>query len=102
MKIKKLRTESNGNRSVEIRSNEVSYRALIRSIRRIPGAVVIYAAHDPMNDNAKLIVGYKDVTLNVETPFSDYIVNCSSSSDAFDEFVEKLSSYSVKWWERLF
>ena len=100
MKIRHLGIESDGTRSVEIRSNEISYRALLRCIHRIPGAIVTNTAHDPMNDNTKVSIIYKDVTLTIETPFSDYIINCTSSSGAFDEFVSRLSGYSVRWWER--
>ena len=77
-------------------------RALLRCIRRIPGAVVSDTAHDAMNDNAKATIRYKETLLTLETPFSDYIINCSSSGDAFDEFVSKLAAHEVKWWEKLF
>lgn len=100
MKIRQLGTESNGTRSIEIRSNDISYRALLRCIHRIPDAVVKDTAHDPLNDNTKISIVYKDITINIETLFSDYIVNCTSSSGTFDEFITCLSSYPVKWWER--
>lgn len=100
MKINWLGIEDNGTRSAEIRTNEISYRALLRCIHRIHGVNVIDKAHDPLNDNAKIIIKYKDITIHIETPFSDYIVNCSSSSEAFDEFVSYLEAYKVKWWER--
>ena len=102
MNIKTLGTESDGTRSIEIRCSEISYRALLRCIRRIPNAVVTHAAHDPMNDNVKASICYKDVVLMLETPFSDYVINCSSASSAFDEFVSKLGDQKVKWWERMF
>jgi hypothetical protein len=102
MNIKPLRIEGDGTRSIEIRCDELSYRALFRCIRRISGAVVTDAAHDPMNDNAKASIRYKDTTLTLETPFSDYIISCTSPSSAFDEFVSKLRGQKVKWWEKLF
>jgi hypothetical protein len=103
MNIKPLGTESNGTRSVEIRSNELSYRALLRCIRAIPGGVVTDTAHDPMNDNAKASIRYKDAALTLETPFSDYIIiNCAVPSEAFDEFVSKLRDHKVKWWDKIF
>ena len=55
-----------------------------------------------MNDNAKASIRYKDTTLTLETPFSDYIISCTSPSSAFDEFVSKLRDQKVKWWEKLF
>jgi hypothetical protein len=100
MIIRHLGTESDGARSVEIRSDEISYRALLRNIHSIPGAIVTKSAHDLMNDNTNITIRYNDVILTIETPFSDYIINCSSPCGAFDEFVSKLSSYKVKWWER--
>jgi len=100
MKIRHLGTESDGSRSIEIRSSELSYRALLRCIHRIPGAVVTDAKHDPMSDNSNITIRYKDVSITIETPFSDYIASCTSSSGAFDEFVSRLRKYPVKWWER--
>ena len=102
MKIKYLGNESDGTRSIEIRANELSYRALLRCIHRIPGAVVTDAIHDPMNDNTQINIKYKDVNISIETPFSDYIVNCQSPSGVFNEFVSILNNYRVKWWERFF
>jgi len=99
MKIKYLGNESDGTRSVEIRAGELSYRALLRCIHKIPGAVISDATHDPMNDNTKINIKYKDANISIETPFSDYIVNCPSPSSAFDQFVSMLSNYRVKWWE---
>jgi len=55
-----------------------------------------------MTDDTKINIIYKDVTITIDTPFSDYIINCTSSSGAFDEFVSKLSSCPVKWWDRIF
>src|ERR1043166_9872607 len=101
MIVKPLGNESNGTRSVEIRTGEVSYRALLRIIRKIRDAVVMETAYDPMNDNARIIVKYKDVMITVATPFSDYVINCRSPSAAFDEFISQLRNYRVRWWERL-
>ncbi len=100
MKINHLETESDGTRSVEIRSSELSYRALLRCIKKMPGADVIETAHDPMNDNTRVKIRYKNIHIIIETPFSDYIVNCTSSHEAFDKFVAMLKNYQVKWWER--
>jgi hypothetical protein len=102
MKITQLGTGADGTRSFEIRANELSYRALLRSIRKIAGAIVTDAAHDPMNDNARVSIRYKGVTIDIETPFSDYIISCTSSSAVFDEFISKLGGYTVKWWEHFF
>jgi hypothetical protein len=102
MKIRHVHNKEGGTRSVEIRANELSFRALLRRIRNIPGAVITDSSHDPMNDNARVSVRYKDKTLVIDTPFSDYFINCAAPSDAFDEFVALLSDKPVKWWERLF
>jgi hypothetical protein len=100
MEITELRTESNGTRSVEIRAGTLSYRALLRCIRGIPEASVAETSHDPLNDNTRAEVIYKGVVLTLDTPFSDYIINCTSPSDAFDEFVSRLRGYRVRWWDR--
>ena len=55
-----------------------------------------------MNDNTNISIKYKGVSINIDTPFSDYILNCSAPGDTFDEFVSGLERYSVKWWERFF
>jgi hypothetical protein len=101
MKLRQLGTQSDGTRSFEIRAGTLSYRALLRCIRRIPGAFVTNATHHPMTDDTKISISYKDVTITIDTPFSDYIIHCTSSSGAFDEFVSKLSSSPVKWWDRI-
>ena len=54
-----------------------------------------------MTDDTWITINYKDVTITIETPFSDYIINCTSSSGAFDEFVSELSNCPVKWWDRI-
>jgi hypothetical protein len=100
MNISQLGTQSDGTRSFEIRAGTLSYRALIRCIRRIPGAIVTDAAHHPMTDDTKISLRYKDITITIETPFSDYIINCTSSSGAFEEFISKLNEYPVRWWDR--
>ena len=102
MNVRYLGTDTNGTTSVEIRTNELSYRALLRCIRGIPGAIVADTAHDPMNDNAKSSIRYKDAALALETPFSDYVISCTAPGGAFDEFVAKLRAYKVRWWEKLF
>lgn len=100
MIVRQLGVEADGTRSVEIRANQLSYRALLRTIRKIPGAKVLDASHDPLNDNADILVKYRGVTIEIDTPFSDYIVNCLCQGDAFDSFVDALRKYEVKWWER--
>lgn len=102
MKIKPLNTRSDGTKSFEIRAGELSYRALIRRIKKIPEATVTDSAHDPLNDNAKMQVGYKGLTISIGTPFSDYIISCASPDSAFDEFISRLSGAPVRWWEHLF
>jgi hypothetical protein len=70
MTVVALGSESDGTRSVEIPVNELSFTALIRCIRNIPGAVVTDVASDPMNDNAKARIRYKDAVFTLDTPFS--------------------------------
>jgi hypothetical protein len=100
MKVEYLGTESDGTKSVEIRVGEISFRALVRCMRSIPGAVVTDTASDPMNDNAKATIRYKDVTMTLGTPFSDYVIDCKSSNATFDEFVVQLREHKVGWWQK--
>jgi len=98
MKISVRRSADNRIGIIEIRASEVSYRALLRCFKRIPGVAVYGVAHDPLNDNTKATIRFKDIVLSLETPFSDYIISCSSHTDVFDEFVELLRSCPVSWW----
>ncbi len=102
MKLTQLGTGSDGSKSYEIRSNELSYRALLRSIRRIPGVIVTEASHDLMNDDTLVTIKYKNMVINIDTPFSDYIIKCTSPNEYFDEFISELHRYKVRWWEHFF
>ncbi|MDL2275809.1 hypothetical protein LJC22_06760 [Desulfosarcina sp. OttesenSCG-928-G10] len=100
MKMNDLGTGENSTRSFEIRSGTIGYRGLVHMICNIPGAVLTYAAHDTINGDTKLIVVYKNATITIETLWADYIMY--SHDNAFDEFVEALKKYQLKWWERIF
>lgn len=95
-----LGTETDGTRSVEIRVAEISFRSLIRCLRRLPGVVVTDCVFDPMNDDAKATIHYRDATMSLGTPFSDFVIDCPSPTPAFDEFVSMLREHQVRWWER--
>jgi hypothetical protein len=99
MKIIRLEIGSSGIRSVEIRTGILSYRGLLRCIRRIPGTIITPVKHDRFNAYGKAIIIYKDISMVLEIPFSDYLITCTSSSETFDEFISILSSYRIKWWE---
>lgn len=100
MMVKRLGTENDGTRSVEIGTNQISYRSLLRLIRKIPEADVKSASYDPLNDDTQIVVGYKGAIISIDAPFSDYIINCSSPGNMFDDFVAALAEYKVRWWER--
>src|SRR5262245_9641301 len=97
MKVEYLGAEGDGTRSVEIRVAEISFGALVRYMRRIPGVVVTEIALNPMNDDAKATIQYKGVTMTLGTPFSDFVIDCPSSSQTFDEFVSMLRAHEVRW-----
>ncbi len=101
MNVNYLGTESDGTRNIEIRCNEISFSALVRRMRRIPGTVVTNTSFNPMNDDAYANIRYKDLELTLETPFSDYIIFGPSQDGAFDEFVTKLRDHKVRWWEKI-
>ncbi len=100
MNVRILGTQPDGTLSVEIRCDESSYHALLRCIRKLPGAIVSDATHDPMNDDARAHIRYRDIEVNLQTPFSDYVLDCTSASATFDEFVASLREHQVRWWER--
>ncbi len=99
MRITQLRIEEDGTRNFAVRTHAISYRALLRCIRGISGASIAKARHHAITGDTEIIVRYEDVTITIEAVFADYIISCTSSSAAFDEFISKLSSYRVKPWE---
>ena len=102
MKVRLVPPEANGTRSVEIRCSEICFDALIRCIRRIPGASVSMAHENPLTDDASAIVRYKDVDLKLWTPFSDFFIDCAAPGPVFDDFVSYLTNHKVRWWEKFF
>jgi len=100
MKLRYLNEEVDGTKCVEILCNEISFRSLLRCIRRIEGVEILKASHDPMNDNARIDFTYLGTPISIDTPFSDYLINCSKPDQRFDYFIEKLSSHKVKFWQR--
>lgn len=101
MNIKRLGIDKNGNQSIEIRCSELTFRALLRHIRRIPGAIVTDSAQDPLNDNAKACIYFNGAMLTLETPFSDYVIS-STSSTTFEDFISNLEGHEIRWWEKVF
>jgi hypothetical protein len=102
MKISPVGGDMQGERTVEIRCDEVSFDGLIRLIRKIPGATVTDTAHDPMNDNARALIHYKNAIFALDIPFSDYFITSQPQTEAFDEFISILANRKVRWWERWF
>jgi hypothetical protein len=102
MRVQVLGVEADGTQSAEIRANEISYRSLVRLIRALPGARVVAAAHNPINDDTGIAIHYLGAVLTIRTPFSDYIVETNDSGPAFDEIVAYLQAHKPRWWERIF
>jgi len=98
--VKHCGIDDDGIDSVIVKVNELS--SLSRCIKSIPGTVIIDFSFNPMNDDCNMTIKYKDITVFIDTPFSDYIFNCASPGETFDEFVSKLSNYEMKWWEHFF
>ena len=102
MEIRLLNTTSDGIEYYEIETNEIPYHALVRCIRSIPGARIKKKSRDWITDDTYILVTYKNATIILETPFSDYVVSCPSSNVILDEFIRILRDYSMKWWEHFF
>ena len=102
MKVTRLGTSEDGTRRFEIQVGSIPYHSLLRCIRKIPGMVVVSAIGYPKADDAEIKLKYKDVTIKIATPYTDYLIECKSPSEAFDEFIAALSNYKISWWERLF
>ena len=102
MIVTELGTSPGGARNVEIRCNEIPFHALLRCLRRLPGALVSGAVKNPMNDDAQALIRYKNIAIQLETPFSDYVLSCESPGHEFDEVLDHLRSYKTQWWERFF
>ena len=63
MEIRQLGTQSDSTRSFEIRDGTLSYRALLRCIRKIRGAVVTNAERHPISGDVEIIIRCKDITI---------------------------------------
>ena len=99
MKIRKL-GETPDSASFEIRSSQVSYRGLLRCVRRIPEVMI--TQRSSLSNRGITVVRYKNAVVNLEVPFADYIISSESSRQDFIEFIEKLRTQEVRWWERMF
>jgi len=89
-------------RSVVINVNNVPLKALARCIKRIPNTTVSKFSFDPINDNCDMEIKFKGIKIVLYTPFSDYILECDTPGNVFEEFIENIRLYKVRWWERFF
>lgn len=100
MKLRYLNEEPDGTQCVEIRCSDISFGSLLRFIKKMEGVKVLASSHDPMNDNAHIDLTYFGTRVSVDTPFSDYLINCSESKDNFSRFIDELCSHKVRFWHR--
>jgi hypothetical protein len=104
MKITKLNDTQDGVRTIEIRCKDVSYRALIRAIRRLPGATLTKPHHNPLSDDTYAEILFKGRRFFIRTPFSDYHF-CSTENcpiEIWEEIVDFLRDHQLHWWEKIF
>jgi hypothetical protein len=97
-----LRSQSGD--AVGVNLNAISFSALLSALRTLPDLKITKARQNPMNDEAFASFVYKGITFAIDTPISDYWIdkpdNCPD--DIFDEIVQCLENYRVRWWHRIF
>lgn len=99
MRIEDLGTDPDGVRSFLIEVNEIPFELLIHRIRKIPQARVLKSWQWWLSDDAYASIEYKDISITIDTSFSDLVIECKSSSETFDEFISILESQPVTWWD---
>lgn len=100
MIVTELGASADGARSIEVDCREISFHALLRHMRCLPGAKVSRTSINPMNDDARASILYKNSLIQLDTPFSDYVLSCDAAGREFEEFLDHLRRYKAKWWER--
>jgi len=104
MNITKLNSTPNGQRTIEISCDELSFRALQRCLRRASGVAIKNAHHNPMTDDTFADFEFNGKKFELYTPFSDYLIsNKEPCPDAvWDALVCFLADYKIRWWEKIF
>jgi len=101
VKITELITDSDTTRTFMMRKNVISYRALLRYVRGVPEAVITKAWHAFLSNEFEITVEYKGTRITIETVWADTIIGCTPPGAACEEFIFKLKSYKLKWWEHI-
>lgn len=104
MNIVELNSTLEGQRTVEISCDELSFRALQRCLKRVSDGKMKRIYHNPMTDDTFGWFEFKGFEFELYTPFSDYLIsNKGSCPDVvWQELMHFLSTYRIRWWERIF
>lgn len=90
--------------SIGVNLNAISFSALLRALRALPGLKITKARQNPMNDEAFASFVYKGIAFEIDTPISDYWIdkprNCPD--EVFEEVVQCLEQLRVSWWHQIF
>jgi hypothetical protein len=90
--------------SIGVNLNAISFSALLRALRAVPGLKIAKARQNPMNDEAFTSFTYKGITFEIDTPISDYWIdkpkNCPD--EVFEEVVQCLEQFRVRWGYKIF
>jgi hypothetical protein len=99
--VKLLRSKTGDAIGVEV--NVISLRSLLRALSLLPTLKIEESKQNIMNDEASAVSIFKGIRFEVHTPFSDYWIdrpeNCPEV--VFDEIVECLEQFPVRWWHRI-
>jgi hypothetical protein len=97
-----MRSQSGDAVGVEI--GTVSFRSLIRALSTLPDAKIRKAKQNPMTDDTSAEFEYKGQRFEVYTPLSDYWIDRPDGCPAavFEEVVQHLERFPVRWWHRVF
>ena len=100
--MKLLRSKSGDAIGVEL--GAISFRSLLRALRALPGLKIEESKQNPITDEAFAEFIFKGIRFEISTPLSDYWIdkpkNCPEV--VFDEIVQCLEQFRVRWWHRIF
>ena len=103
MRVRRLGRPDEPWHTVEINYNLLSFRALLRHLRKLPGLTIVDSMSWPLTDDYQADVLYKGHRLDIDSVFVDFTVSrgegCPES--IFLEVVRHLEAFTPWWPNRL-
>jgi hypothetical protein len=99
----KLLQSKTGN-AIGVELNAISFRSLLQALRSLSGLKIEESSQNPMNDEAYAKFFFKGIKFEINTPLSDYWIDKPKDCPevVFNEIVQCLERFRVRWWHRLF